>query len=239
MGRLNCFLGSTFGSVGASTLALLAPLSAAGAQPVPQQQPIPPTREEIERPARDREQRPRPRLVIEGDIERAPCALDRPENQNIRFTPTEVVFEDLRGLPAEALGQAYAEYLGQEQPISVICEIRDRAATILRNAGYVASVEVPEQRVAGRPFALQGADGALGSNSRARRCWSLRASDCRLPSTAYRGSSFQSLRRRAVPPAGGGPSRLLGPPGATFRRPGTRRSDRGGNGAADPRSCRG
>jgi hemolysin activation/secretion protein len=30
----------------------------------------------------------------------------------------------------------------------VICEIRDRAATILRNAGYVAAVEVPEQRIA-------------------------------------------------------------------------------------------
>jgi hemolysin activation/secretion protein len=30
----------------------------------------------------------------------------------------------------------------------VICEIRDRAATILRDAGYVAAVEVPEQRIA-------------------------------------------------------------------------------------------
>ena len=30
----------------------------------------------------------------------------------------------------------------------MICEIRDRAATILRDAGYVAAVEVPEQRIA-------------------------------------------------------------------------------------------
>ena len=29
-----------------------------------------------------------------------------------------------------------------------ICEIRDRAATILREAGYIAAVEVPEQRIA-------------------------------------------------------------------------------------------
>ena len=30
----------------------------------------------------------------------------------------------------------------------MICEIRDRAATILREAGYIAAVEVPEQRIA-------------------------------------------------------------------------------------------
>ena len=33
-------------------------------------------------------------------------------------------------------------------PISVVCEIRDRAATILRDAGYIAAVQVPEQRIA-------------------------------------------------------------------------------------------
>jgi hemolysin activation/secretion protein len=33
-------------------------------------------------------------------------------------------------------------------PLSTICEIRDRAATILREAGYIAAVEVPEQRIA-------------------------------------------------------------------------------------------
>jgi hemolysin activation/secretion protein len=33
-------------------------------------------------------------------------------------------------------------------PISVVCEIRDRAATMLRDAGYIAAVQVPEQRIA-------------------------------------------------------------------------------------------
>ena len=37
---------------------------------------------------------------------------------------------------------------GATCPISVVCEIRDRAATILRNAGYIAAVQVPEQRIA-------------------------------------------------------------------------------------------
>ena len=39
-------------------------------------------------------------------------------------------------------------FVGQEQPVAMICEIRDRAATILREAGYIAAVEVPEQRIA-------------------------------------------------------------------------------------------
>ncbi|MCQ8140427.1 POTRA domain-containing protein, partial [Vibrio parahaemolyticus] len=45
------------------------------------------------------------------------------------------------------LRPAYAEFVGQEQPLSVICQIRDRAAAILRQAGYIAAVEVPEQRI--------------------------------------------------------------------------------------------
>jgi hemolysin activation/secretion protein len=85
---------------------------------------------------------------VEGELERAPCALDRPDAANVRFTPTRVSFDNLRGLPAEALRAAYEPYIGQEQPITVVCEIRDRAATILRDAGYIASVEVPPQQIA-------------------------------------------------------------------------------------------
>ena len=109
--------------------------------------PLAPTREEIERPVQQTEA-PRTRLTIEGDVPRAPCALDRPEYQSIRFTPTDAVFEDLRGLTQEDLRPAIAPYLGTEQSVSVVCEIRDRAAAILRQAGYVAAVEVPEQRIA-------------------------------------------------------------------------------------------
>ena len=120
--------------------------TAAGAQAIPR--PIAPTREEIQRPTPQRPELPSTRLEVEGGIERAPCALDRPEYADIRFTPNEVTFEDLKGLSAEALRPAYAQYIGTEQPVSVICEIRDRAATILRDAGYIAAVAVPEQRIA-------------------------------------------------------------------------------------------
>jgi len=122
--------------------ALLSASAQAGAQPVA------PTREEIVPPLPQRSEAAPARLTVEGDVERAPCALDRPDFQNIRFTLTDVVFADLRGLPAEALRPAFAPYVGREIPVATICEIRDRAATILREAGYISAVEVPEQRIA-------------------------------------------------------------------------------------------
>ncbi|HWT11180.1 MAG TPA: ShlB/FhaC/HecB family hemolysin secretion/activation protein [Allosphingosinicella sp.] len=124
-------------------------LLASGASAQVPPQPIAPTREEVARPAPERIEEAAPRLSVEGGVERAPCALARPEYEAIRLTLSEVVFEGLRGLPSEALRAAYAPYLGGEQPIAVICDIRDRAATLLREAGYVAAVEVPEQRIEG------------------------------------------------------------------------------------------
>ena len=113
------------------------------AQPTPA-----PTREEIDRPPPPSIEQPRARLSVEGGVERAPCALDRPEYQNIRFTLQDVAFDDLRGLTPEQLRPAWASFQGQELNVAAICEIRDRAATLLREAGYIAAVEVPEQRIA-------------------------------------------------------------------------------------------
>lgn len=111
-------------------------------------QPTAPTREEINRPPPPAIEQPRARLSVEGGVERAPCALDRPEYQNIRFTLQDVAFDDLRGLTGEQLRPAWSPHAGQEVNVATICEIRDRAATILREAGYIAAVEVPEQRIA-------------------------------------------------------------------------------------------
>ena len=108
---------------------------------------LPPTREEVTRPVQPSPQLRAPRLEVEGGIERAPCALAGPEYANIRLTLRSVDFENLQGLSAADLTPAYAPYVGREQPIAVVCEIRDRAATILRNAGYIAAVQVPEQRI--------------------------------------------------------------------------------------------
>jgi hemolysin activation/secretion protein len=126
----------------------LAASVAFGALPAFAQVPAPPTREEVDRPAPPSVEQPRARLTIDGGVERAPCALDRPDYQNIRFTLQDVAFDDLHGLTADRMRAAWAPYAGREVNVATICEIRDRAATILREAGYIAAVEVPEQRIA-------------------------------------------------------------------------------------------
>ncbi|MEP6983045.1 MAG: ShlB/FhaC/HecB family hemolysin secretion/activation protein [Sphingomicrobium sp.] len=108
----------------------------------------PPTREEVTRPTTP-PPAPESRLQVEGGIERAPCALDGPEFQSIRFVVRGAEFEGLQGLTSADLAPSFAPYVGREVPISTVCEIRDRAATILRDAGYIAAVQVPQQRIEG------------------------------------------------------------------------------------------
>ena len=107
----------------------------------------PPTREEITRPVTP-PTAPTGRLQVEGGIERSPCALDGPEFQSIHFVLRGAEFEGLQGLTRADLAPSYAGLIGQDVPISTVCEIRDRAATLLRDAGYIAAVQVPEQRIA-------------------------------------------------------------------------------------------
>lgn len=106
----------------------------------------PPTREEVTRPVANPPV-PRSRLEVQGGIERAPCALDGPEFRSIHFVLRGAEFDGLQGLTRADLAQSYAQYMGRDVPISVVCEIRDRAATTLRDAGYIAAVQVPEQRI--------------------------------------------------------------------------------------------
>lgn len=108
---------------------------------------LPPTREEVTRPAPPAVAPGPPKLEVEGGIERAPCALTGPEYQSIHFVLRGAEFDGLQGVTAERLASAYAPYVGRDVPISVVCEIRDRAGTILRDAGYVAAVQVPAQRI--------------------------------------------------------------------------------------------
>lgn len=142
----------------ASGVSRRAPLLAAAALTVASgaqaQTPRAPTREEVERPLPERTDR-RPRLSVEGGIERAPCALAGEAYRDIRFTPRAVSFGGLRQMPESALRPAWEPFIGREQPVSVICEIRDRAATLLREAGYVAAVEIPEQRIASGELRLE------------------------------------------------------------------------------------
>lgn len=86
-------------------------------------------------------------MEVEGGVERSPCALESPQFASIHLTLRNVEFDGLQGMTRAELASAYSPYVGRDLPVSVVCEIRDRAATILRNAGYIAAVEVPEQRI--------------------------------------------------------------------------------------------
>jgi hemolysin activation/secretion protein len=106
------------------------------------------TREEVERarPA-DVPRSAQPGLAVEGELERAPCPLADPQYQSVTIELREVRFDGLRSIPPELLRPAYAELIGKTVPIAGICDIRDRAATILRREGYLAAVQVPPQRI--------------------------------------------------------------------------------------------
>ena len=122
-----------------ATVALALP-SAALAQSVA------PSREELTRITQPPE-RPRPTLNVVGDVERSPCPLADPRYADIKVTIGDVRFNGLKGATPEELRPSWAPFAGSEQPVAVLCEIRDAAATILRNKGYLAAVQVPTQRI--------------------------------------------------------------------------------------------
>ncbi|MBB6229549.1 hemolysin activation/secretion protein, partial [Polymorphobacter multimanifer] len=103
-------------------------------------------------PERPREGR---RVRVEGEIERSPCALADPAYAAIRVTPTRFVFNNLAPVEAAELAPLYQRYIGTDQPISIICEVRDAVATELRARGYIAAVQVPAQRIEGGVVALE------------------------------------------------------------------------------------
>ncbi len=116
--------------------------------------PIAPTREEIERSRPVAPNAPGPRLVVEDKTERAPCALGEPRFAAVEVTLTAVTFAGLKIVQADELRPAYDGQLGKPLPIAVVCEIRDRAATILRAKGYLAAVQIPPQKIEGGKLEL-------------------------------------------------------------------------------------
>ena len=88
-----------------------------------------------------------PRLSVSGGIERSGCPLADPQFAKITTTITAVTFNGLKGATPEELEAAWKPFAGTPQPIAVLCEIRDAAATILRGKGYLAAVQVPVQRI--------------------------------------------------------------------------------------------
>ncbi len=147
----------------------------AGATPAWAQQPAvpaPPTREEISpQGSASRPEAPTPsRLRVEDEIERAPCALAEPAYANVKVNFASANFRNLQGVSAEALASTWAEFAGHEVPVAALCEIRDRAATLLRKRGFVAAVQVPPAADrSGRHRPVRRAAGQAGRHPRARQ----------------------------------------------------------------------
>ena len=109
-----------------------------------------PTREEIQRGLLGAAETGQAQaLTVEGGVERSACPLANPEFSDVKFTLQSVGFSGLGVVNESILKTAYSGYLGEEVPVAVVCEIRDRAATILRSAGYLAAVQVPPQTIEG------------------------------------------------------------------------------------------
>jgi len=107
-----------------------------------------PTREEIQRGVIDEALKGQAQqLTVDGEVERSACPLAGPEFSDVRFTLRAVDFTGLISVDPASLNSSYADYVGQEVPVSVVCDIRDRAATILRSDGYLAAVQVPPQTI--------------------------------------------------------------------------------------------
>ena len=94
-------------------------------------------------------------LSIEGGIERSPCPLADPRYADIKVRIAHVTFGNLKGATDAEMAPAWRDFTGGEQPVAALCEIRDAAATILRNKGYLAAVQVPTQRIEGGEVRLE------------------------------------------------------------------------------------
>ncbi|MDZ4308633.1 ShlB/FhaC/HecB family hemolysin secretion/activation protein [Allopontixanthobacter sp.] len=142
------FIGSAgFGA--AILLASTALASGALAQTAPTPA-APPTREEIQRDRlEDRLRTEGQAVAVDGAIERAPCPLAAPEFAGLTFTFTQARFSGLEAIGVAIVEPAYAELVGQELSVAAICDIRDRAGTLLRQQGYLAAVQVPVQQIEG------------------------------------------------------------------------------------------
>jgi hemolysin activation/secretion protein len=121
--------------------------SSAMLSPIPAvAQSVAPTRDELSNIAKP-EAPPRPTLNVVGEIERSPCPLADPRFADVHVTISDVQFNGLKGATPEEMRAAWSPFAGREQPVSVLCEIRDAAATILRDKGYLAAVQVPTQQI--------------------------------------------------------------------------------------------
>lgn len=115
-----------------------------------------PTREEVNPEPPRREAGPgKVSVDSSGAFNRGPCPLD---SSDLRTTIPSVRFSGAGGkpLPPELIPiLANVRAPEGEQPVRVVCDIRDAANAALRAKRYVATVQIPAQRLEGGPLQLE------------------------------------------------------------------------------------
>lgn len=116
-----------------------------------------PSRDQLEAQQRPDDARAPSRVRVDSStaFDRAPCPLDE---SSLVTDITEVRFTTPSGAPmapeiARLVGGIGGT--GPAQPIRAICDIRDRANAALRRAKYVATVQIPAQRMEGGVVVLE------------------------------------------------------------------------------------
>ncbi|MBO9709083.1 MAG: ShlB/FhaC/HecB family hemolysin secretion/activation protein [Caulobacter sp.] len=113
-----------------------------------------PSRQELD-PARAAPIPAAPRGDLFKGVEAGPCGF---RDSAIKVTLSAVEFRGAASgdlaLSDQALASTYAEFIGREMPLSVVCDIRDRAALLYLRRGVLASVVIPEQKITGGKLVL-------------------------------------------------------------------------------------
>ena len=144
-----------FGSALATALAW--PGLALAQQPPAQPQANPqPSREEVTPPT-PTTQPPKPTVSVDsrGALAQSSCPF---ETSPIRLNLTRVRFMRPDGSALQAPIAQTLSHVGTatgDQPIKVVCDIRDAANAALRRDGWVASVQIPAQSIEGGELLLQ------------------------------------------------------------------------------------
>lgn len=106
-----------------------------------------PTREQVTPPVPDERAQSTVSVDSSGALEGPPCPL---EASDVVTDITTVEFTGPNGTPLPPQIQALMAGVGGTgagQPIKVVCDIRDRANAALRRAKYVATTQIPPQKI--------------------------------------------------------------------------------------------
>lgn len=135
----------------------LATVPVAAQQPAAATSQAVPRRDQVEQatPSNNAARTSRVTIDTRDALARPPCALD---SSPIRTTIRAVRFETPEGAPVAPALQELLAGVGTgpvgEQPIAVVCTIRDRANQLLSEGGYVALAQVPAQEIFGGELRL-------------------------------------------------------------------------------------